>query len=167
MALRARNAPPWLLATLNPKSTCHRPRPGPTLAPWISGGLPACPRVERTRKDPRPEEKTLPMCKKTHLYIRIIYVPFCSFVTLCNCYSPKDKTLRLVKGQKKKAKAPKTGDGRIHPWAIDIVGEHLCCIAHKKKKGRFCGQVHNWKHLYLRFCYVRRSAIPPELHAHL
>ena len=44
-------------ATLNPQSTCHGPGPGPTLAPWCSGGLPACPATESTRKDPRPEEK--------------------------------------------------------------------------------------------------------------
>ena len=37
---------------------------------------------------------------------------------------------------------------------------HLCCIAHKKKlKKRFSGQIHDWKHLYLCFSYVRRSVI--------
>ena len=56
-ALRARNASPWLLATLNPQSTCHGPRPGSTLVPWCSGGLPLCPGAESTRKDPRAEEK--------------------------------------------------------------------------------------------------------------
>ena len=35
-----------------------------TLVPWCSGGLPACLRAESTRKDPRPEEKKMPMCKK-------------------------------------------------------------------------------------------------------
>ena len=59
-----------IFATLNPQSTCHGPRPGPTLAPWCSGGLPACSGAESTRKDPRPEEKKMSMCKrKTHLYI--------------------------------------------------------------------------------------------------
>ena len=53
MALRARNASLWLLATLNPQSTCHGPLPGSTLASWCSGGLPACPGAESTRKDPR------------------------------------------------------------------------------------------------------------------
>ena len=43
-------------------------------------------------------------------------------------------------------------------WCSD----HLCCIAHKKNlKRRFSGQIHDWKHLYLRFFYVRRSVIPP------
>ena len=53
-----------VFATLNPQSTCHVPRPGPTLAPWCSGGLPACPGAESTRKDPRPQEKKMPMCKQ-------------------------------------------------------------------------------------------------------
>ena len=38
MALRAGNHAPWGLATLNPQSTCHGPRPGPNLAPWCPGG---------------------------------------------------------------------------------------------------------------------------------
>ena len=68
MALRARNASPWLLATLSPQSTCHGPRPGPTLSPWCSGGLPACYGAESTRKFPRPEEKkNADVQKKTHL----------------------------------------------------------------------------------------------------
>ena len=38
---------------------------------------------------------------------------------------------------------------------------HLCCIAHKKQtKSRFCGQIYDWKHLYLRFFAVRRYVIP-------
>ena len=37
MALRARKASSRLLATLDPQSTCHGPRSGPTLAPWCSG----------------------------------------------------------------------------------------------------------------------------------
>ena len=58
-------------ATSNALSMCHEPQPGPTLAPWCSGGLPACPGAENTRNDPRPEEETMPMCKKTQLYIVI------------------------------------------------------------------------------------------------
>ena len=46
-----------IFATLKPQSTCHGPRPGPTLAPWCSSGLPAFPGAESTRKDTRPEEK--------------------------------------------------------------------------------------------------------------
>ena len=79
MVLRARNASAWLLATLNAQSTCHGPRPGPTLAPWCSGGLPACPGAESTRKDPRPEEKKVPMGKKTHLYV-VIYTLYTVYV---------------------------------------------------------------------------------------
>ena len=71
MALRARKASPCLLSTLNPQSTCHGPRPGPTLAPHCSGGLPAFPGAESTRKDPRPEEKEMPMCKKTYRHSNI------------------------------------------------------------------------------------------------
>ena len=65
-----------VLATLNPQSTCHGPRPGPTLAPWCTGGLLACPGAENTRKDPRPDEKKMPMCIKTRLYMvrRTVYI---------------------------------------------------------------------------------------------
>ena len=52
-----------IFAALNPQSTCRGPRPGPTLAPWCLGGLPACPGADGTRKDPRPEEKKMAMCK--------------------------------------------------------------------------------------------------------
>ena len=69
MALRARNASPWLRVTLNPESTCHGPRPGPTLAPRCSGGLPECPGAESTRKDPRLEEKHS-RCAKKDTFIR-------------------------------------------------------------------------------------------------
>ena len=62
-----------IFTTLNPHSTCHGPRLGPTLAPWCSGGLPACPSAESTRKDPRPGEKKMPMCKKhTHTHLHIL-----------------------------------------------------------------------------------------------
>ena len=56
---------------MNPQSTCHGPRPGPTLAPWCSVGLPAFPGAESARKDPRPEEKKMPMCNKKHIYTKI------------------------------------------------------------------------------------------------
>ena len=38
MALRARNPSPSGLATLNPQSTCHGPRPGPKLACGVRAG---------------------------------------------------------------------------------------------------------------------------------
>ena len=65
MALRARNASPWGLATLNPQNPCHGGRPGPTYAPWCLGGLPVCHGAERTKKDPRQEEKKMPVCQKS------------------------------------------------------------------------------------------------------
>ena len=69
MALRTGNASPWLLVTLNPQSTCRGSRPGPTLAPWCSGGLSAC-LAESTRKDLRPGEKKVPTCKRNTSHIR-------------------------------------------------------------------------------------------------
>ena len=69
LALHARNTSPWIRATFNPHSTCHRPRPGPTLVTWCSGGLPACPGAESTRKDLRLEEKKCRCAKETHVYI--------------------------------------------------------------------------------------------------
>ena len=68
MDLRARNDSPFLLSTLNPQSTCHGPRPGATLAPGCSGGLPVCPGADSTRNDRGPEEEKMPMCKKTPLH---------------------------------------------------------------------------------------------------
>ena len=74
--LYVRRMPPrgylQFFATLSPQSTCHRSRPGPTLAPWCTGGFPACPGAESTRKDPRPEEaKKNDVQNKTNLYIVI------------------------------------------------------------------------------------------------
>ena len=46
-------------------------------------------------------------------------------------------------------------------FCFSLVGKNLCCIAHQKIRSRFCGQIHNWKHLYLRFFYVRRFVISP------
>ena len=51
------------------QSTCHGPLRGPTLAPWCSGGLPACPEP-RARDKTRGRERKKCMCKKkTHLYM--------------------------------------------------------------------------------------------------
>ena len=51
-----------VFVTLNPQSTGHGPLPGPTLGSGCTGGFPACPGSENTRKDPRPAEKKMPMC---------------------------------------------------------------------------------------------------------
>ena len=68
-----------ILATLNPQSTCYEPRPGPTLAPWCAGELPACPEAESTRTDPRPEEKKTMVCKKsTFLHSTMSLPPSCN-----------------------------------------------------------------------------------------
>ena len=53
-----------VFATLNPQSTCLGPRPGPTLAPQCSRRLRTCHVTGSRRKDPRPEEQKMPMCKK-------------------------------------------------------------------------------------------------------
>ena len=52
---------------------CDGPRPGATLAPGCSGGLPACSGVEGTRKDPRPEEKKHADEQKKNTNTVIIY----------------------------------------------------------------------------------------------
>ena len=100
MALRARNASPLLLATLNPQSTYQGPRPGPTLAPWCSGGLPACPGAESTRKDPRLEEKEMPMCKKNaliHIIVISIYYPAPYEYSCVNFVIHPNKSTRIKK----------------------------------------------------------------------
>ena len=59
---------PVVTCDFEPQSTCHGPQPGPALAPWCSGGFPACPRAESKRKEgPRPEEKKMTMSKE-HIY---------------------------------------------------------------------------------------------------
>ena len=76
MDLRARNASPWLHATLNRQSTDHGLPPESTLAPWCSGGLPACPGAESTRKDPRPEKKKMLICQKKNTSIHSLVILF-------------------------------------------------------------------------------------------
>ena len=46
----------------------HVPRspPGAQTCAYCVRGPPACPAAENAREDPRPEEKSLPMCKKMH-----------------------------------------------------------------------------------------------------
>ena len=64
-----------------PEGTCHYEPPEHVprtsarahTCTQCPGGLPACHGAESTRKDPRPEEKNMPKCQKTHLYI-VIYV---------------------------------------------------------------------------------------------
>ena len=60
------------VATLTPQSTCHGPRPGPTLAPQCSRGPPACPATESTRKNTRAGEQKFPCAKPPHLLRRNI-----------------------------------------------------------------------------------------------
>ena len=63
-----------LFAKLKPQSTCHGPRPGPTLAPQCSRGPPACPATESTRKDPRAEEhKHADVQKVNFVHSHMIY----------------------------------------------------------------------------------------------
>ena len=62
-----------IFATLNPQSTCHGPQPGPKHAQWCSGGFPACPGAESTRKDPAGRQKHVDAQKK-HLCIRNVYL---------------------------------------------------------------------------------------------
>ena len=85
-----------VFATLNPQSTCHGPRPGPTLAPWCSGGPPACPAAESTSKEPRPQEKkNVGVQKKTHVYSSIHTRSCC----LLLCGPEKQKTKRQKPGR--------------------------------------------------------------------
>ena len=71
MALRARNHSPCGLATLNPESACHGRRRGPRLAPWRSGGLPACHGAESTRKTRGRKKEKCRCAKKTFSIIAI------------------------------------------------------------------------------------------------
>ena len=51
----------------------------PKLAPWCPGGLPACHGAENTRKDPRPEEKKMPMCQKKHIFYKKLKNVSCEY----------------------------------------------------------------------------------------
>ena len=67
-SLRARNVSPWFLANFRHfEPHEHVPRTS-ARAPWCTGGVPECPGAGSTRKDPRPEEKKIPLCKKKHIY---------------------------------------------------------------------------------------------------
>ena len=69
MAVCAWSPSPRGLATLNPQSTCHGPRPGPKLARGVrSGSLRATDTRERETTGGR-NIKKMPMCQKTHLHI--------------------------------------------------------------------------------------------------
>ena len=61
-------------ATLNTQSKRHGARPGPTLAPWCTGGSPAYPAAKSARKDPRPEEKKFCIPQKKQFYTRYMVV---------------------------------------------------------------------------------------------
>ena len=71
MAIRARNASPRGCATLNRKSACHGPRPGPQRAHGVrAGSLRAT--EPRARKKPAAERETkCRRTKKTHLYVYV------------------------------------------------------------------------------------------------
>ena len=73
----------------------HGPRPGPRLALWCSGGLPACPGAESTSRDPRPEEKKGRCAKETNC-LKQYKVP------LRDVYDVKSQGWRkLMKGETK------------------------------------------------------------------
>ena len=66
MAVCAWSPSPRGLATLNPQSTCHGPRPGPKLARGVrSGSLRATDTRERETTGGR-DIKKMPTCQKTH-----------------------------------------------------------------------------------------------------
>ena len=75
MALRARNPSPRGRATLNPQSTCHRPRPGPKLACGVrAGSLRAAESRVRGKTRGRKRKKCR-RAKKTRLYTsKYIYI---------------------------------------------------------------------------------------------
>ena len=66
------------VVTCNFESPEHVPRTSAraTLAPWCSGGLPACPGAESTRKDPRPEKKKMLICQKKNTSIHSLVILF-------------------------------------------------------------------------------------------
>ena len=67
MALRARNASPWSLATLNPQSTCHGPRPGPYLRRGVRAGPLRAPEPRaREKSHGRKRKKT--KVQRKHIY---------------------------------------------------------------------------------------------------
>ena len=69
MALRARNPSPRGLATLNPQSTCHGPRPAPKLACGVRAGSMRATEPRARGKTRGRKGKKCQRVKKTHLYI--------------------------------------------------------------------------------------------------
>ena len=60
-------------ATLNPQITCHGARPGPTVAPWCSGGAPCVPRSQEHEKRPVARRgRNADVQKKTFIHDNII-----------------------------------------------------------------------------------------------
>ena len=71
MALRARNPSPSGLATLNPQSTCHGPRPGPKLAYGVRAGSLHATEPRARGKTRGRKRKKRPTAKTTHFYIHV------------------------------------------------------------------------------------------------
>ena len=69
MALRVRNPSPGGIATLNPQSTCHGPRPGPKLACGVRAGSLRATEPRARGKTRGRKRKKCRTAKKTHLYI--------------------------------------------------------------------------------------------------
>ena len=69
--VRARNPSPRGLATLNPQSTCHRPRPGPKLACGFRAVSPRATEPRARGKTRGRKRKKCRWAKKTHLYLYI------------------------------------------------------------------------------------------------
>ena len=58
-------------ATLNGQSTRHGARPGPTLAPWYTGGSPACPAAESARRRPAAGREEFYIPEKVHFILEV------------------------------------------------------------------------------------------------
>ena len=68
MALRSRNASLSWRSSLNPESTCHGPRPGPTLAYWVRAGSLRTTEPRARGKTRGRKRKKCRRVKTTHLY---------------------------------------------------------------------------------------------------
>ena len=86
MALRARNPCPSGLATLDPQSTCHEPRPGPKLACGVRAGSLRATEPRARGKTRGRKRKKCRWAKKTHLYMYVYFPP--SFTIFALLFSP-------------------------------------------------------------------------------
>ena len=62
-----------VFANLNPQSTCHGPKPGPTLAPQCSHGSRACPASKNTRRTRGQKSKKCRCARNVYLVHSNIY----------------------------------------------------------------------------------------------